>query len=500
MNFIRATIAISLFLLKTNTLLASSSKICSPSDVNSICNQPGDTRGGRIKTFSKTPQKDVNQIKELLNLKNQVTSAQLITSAIEINQTDILNAATQGNSWVRFDGTNELMVMNIGSANNSIAQTWSLPADFMEYFEYYSQYDFLSLANAPAGLNISGATHVTKSLGMDEYDNDIDIYDYYNIGSTTVTHLGTSFDMETDVDDTFDEPDFEYMKVPFKLGDVINAVIQKKDPISNLNLVKKEITLTVDAFGTINIPSQGTFNCLRGSYVENFFTRSDESSPFVLESTKNSIGFYTKQGHFIYANVVSLSGSNATLEDVAFQTIMPTALLSTSGNAELNNNQQGVSINTNQADPDSSAILDVSSTNKGILIPRITEANRPANPAEGLLIYQVDNTPGFYYFDGTDWQMLASTSTPFAVVNNSGSNARVSASNSTFIKGRGSLKKGKAFIKFDSAQENFEDLILNIQAEGECNGFYVSKKSKEGFEIKELKKGKSNVKFSWKIE
>ena len=199
-----------------------------------------------------------------------------------------------------------------------------------------------------------------------------------------------------------------------------------------------------------------------------------------MKSTKNSIGFYTKQGHFFYANVVSLSGSNATLEDVAFQTIMPTALLSTSGKTELNNNQQGVSINTNEADPDSSAILDVSSTNKGILIPRITEANRPANPAEGLLIYQVDNTPGFYYFDGTGWQMLSSTS-PVATI--SSQNARIGTS--IISSGKGQLQKGSTFIKFDKPRDDFEDLIINIQLESDCNGVYISKKTREGFEIKE---------------
>jgi hypothetical protein len=493
MNFFRATLVISFFLLKTSILLASSSKVCTPSTCN--VQTATDNDGARRNMESKATKKDLSHIKELLNLKEQTTSAHLITTAIEINQTDILNVATQGNSWVRFDGNNELMVMNIGTASNSVGQSWALPSDFLEYFEYYSQYDFLSLASAPAGLTISGATHVTKSLGLDEYDNDIDIYDYYNIGSTTLTHLGTSFDMETDVDDTFDEPDFEFMSVPFKLGDVINAVIQKKDPKTNLNLEKIETTLTVDAFGTINIPSQGTFNCLRGSYVENFFTRPNESSPFVLKSTKNSIGFYTKQGHFFYAKVVSLSGNNATLEDIAFQTIMPTAMLSASGKVELNNNQQGVSINTNQADPDSSAILDVSSTNKGILIPRITEANRPSNPAEGLLIYQVDNTPGFYYFDGTGWQMLSSTS-PVATI--SSQNARIGTS--IISSGKGQLQKGSTFIKFDKPRDDFEDLIINIQLESDCNGVYISKKTREGFEIKELKKGKSKAKFNWKIE
>ena len=50
--------------------------------------------------------------------------------------------------------------------------------------------------------------------------------------------------------------------------------------------------------------------------------------------------------------------------------------------------------------PDASAQLEIQSPNKGVLIPRMTMINRPASPATGLLIYQTDNTPGFYYFDG----------------------------------------------------------------------------------------------------
>lgn len=55
--------------------------------------------------------------------------------------------------------------------------------------------------------------------------------------------------------------------------------------------------------------------------------------------------------------------------------------------------------------PNPSAALDIESTTSGILIPRMTMAQRDAitTPADGLLIYQTDNTIGFYYFNGTSW-------------------------------------------------------------------------------------------------
>lgn len=57
--------------------------------------------------------------------------------------------------------------------------------------------------------------------------------------------------------------------------------------------------------------------------------------------------------------------------------------------------------------PDNSAMLDIVSTNKGLLIPRMGLANRPASPVAGLLIYQTDNTPGFYYYNGSAWVAIA---------------------------------------------------------------------------------------------
>jgi hypothetical protein len=74
---------------------------------------------------------------------------------------------------------------------------------------------------------------------------------------------------------------------------------------------------------------------------------------------------------------------------------------------------QSLSINNDGTQADSSAILDVKSSSKGILVPRLTltQRNIIATPATGLLIYQTDNTTGFYYYNGTIWLLLLSTST-----------------------------------------------------------------------------------------
>lgn len=58
-----------------------------------------------------------------------------------------------------------------------------------------------------------------------------------------------------------------------------------------------------------------------------------------------------------------------------------------------------VGINTDGSSPDPSAMLDIKSDTMGLLIPRMSFASRESitQPAQGLLIFQTDNDPGFYY-------------------------------------------------------------------------------------------------------
>jgi len=63
--------------------------------------------------------------------------------------------------------------------------------------------------------------------------------------------------------------------------------------------------------------------------------------------------------------------------------------------------------------PAASAALEVRSTSQGLLLPRLTLAQRDAltasttaPPVPGLLIYLTDSTPGLYAYDGTTWVRL----------------------------------------------------------------------------------------------
>lgn len=64
-----------------------------------------------------------------------------------------------------------------------------------------------------------------------------------------------------------------------------------------------------------------------------------------------------------------------------------------------------VSINTTNTIPNSSSMLDITSSTKGLLIPRMTSAQRTAisSPAKGLMVY--DSTANtLWYYDGAAWQ------------------------------------------------------------------------------------------------
>jgi hypothetical protein len=71
-----------------------------------------------------------------------------------------------------------------------------------------------------------------------------------------------------------------------------------------------------------------------------------------------------------------------------------------------------VAISTDLSAPDNSAMLDVKSSSKGMLVPRMTVAQRNAisNPANGLLIYCTDNNQYYSYKTGgavNSWIMVS---------------------------------------------------------------------------------------------
>lgn len=57
--------------------------------------------------------------------------------------------------------------------------------------------------------------------------------------------------------------------------------------------------------------------------------------------------------------------------------------------------------------PDPSAKLDITSTNTGLLVPRMTNQERDAiiAPAKGLIVFVIPDS-SFYYYNGTAWKRM----------------------------------------------------------------------------------------------
>lgn len=119
----------------------------------------------------------------------------------------------------------------------------------------------------------------------------------------------------------------------------------------------------------------------------------------------------TTPGFYVYES----SGSGGFWKRIARKDEIPVAPVvpwTVTGNDQYNNNPGGVGVGTAAA-PNASAILDVTSTTKGFLFPRMTFAQRNAigTPAPGLLVYQTDAfgtfTSGVYFYDGSLWKRMA---------------------------------------------------------------------------------------------
>ncbi len=111
--------------------------------------------------------------------------------------------------------------------------------------------------------------------------------------------------------------------------------------------------------------------------------------------------------------------------------------------------------------------------------------------------------------DNTSYKVLGGGSLSTMVEDRQGNNRILHATETPEILfedfGTGKLVNGEAYIKIDELMSDhiFVDerhpMKVFIQLEGDCNGVYVTEKTKNGFKVKELQNGRSNVSFSWNM-
>ncbi len=98
---------------------------------------------------------------------------------------------------------------------------------------------------------------------------------------------------------------------------------------------------------------------------------------------------------------------------------VPFALSSADNQWQINgsgiSNKNGGNVGIGTSNPDPSALLDLKSDSRGLLLPRMSASQRQSlsQPATGLLVYQTEAPEGFYYNKGTpaspDWLLLGGT-------------------------------------------------------------------------------------------
>lgn len=190
-------------------------------------------------------------------------------------------------------------------------------------------------------------------------------------------------------------------------GTSINATIQADVSVAGkyaLSMVQKG--LSTSSFGGLradNINTTGRYNMLYGYNAgvggiwSHLKTGSGGTASYVLSDASDGLGWLIELTGGTASKSLRFSQSNFA---DAFQ------LIGTSGNAKFK-----YSVAIGASDPVASALLDMQSTSKGLLVPRMTKAQRDAisSPAVGLIIWQTDNTPGIRSYNGTNWIKFSET-------------------------------------------------------------------------------------------
>ena len=151
--------------------------------------------------------------------------------------------------------------------------------------------------------------------------------------------------------------------------------------------------------------------------------------------------------------------------------------------------QQGVGINTDGSAPHPSAMLEIKSTNKGLLIPRMTSGERDAinSPALGLLVYETTSN-SIWAFNGTSWTQLGTGgsggNSPWVV---SGNNIYNSNSGNVGIGVNAPTAKLhlSGLMKIDDGQIDIDNAIgqFRILSNGSPKGYFKLNGSSGDIEI-----------------
>ncbi|WP_082461509.1 exosporium glycoprotein BclB-related protein [Pedobacter sp. PACM 27299] len=167
-------------------------------------------------------------------------------------------------------------------------------------------------------------------------------------------------------------------------------------------------TPTTNAYGLVNLQI-GTGSVVTGTFATIPWTTGSKYLKIEADITGGST--YTVVG------TVELVSVPYALNSLSAETSKDNRWALTGANI-LNNNTGGVGIGAGTGTfPANDAVLDIWSSTKGILIPRVSLASSIATPSDGLLVYQTTAPKGFYYSKTGAWVRLTDANDSSAPVN-----------------------------------------------------------------------------------
>ena len=157
------------------------------------------------------------------------------------------------------------------------------------------------------------------------------------------------------------------------------------------------------------------------SYVPKFTASGTVGDSAMVSDDSGNVGIgTTTPGYKLDVNG-AINGSSITIGGTPVSTSTDTYWsVSSGGGGKIQ--YSGGNVGVGAENPHASALLEVAATDKGMLTPRMTRDQRDAigTPATGLLIYQTDNTPGFYFYDGAQWSSISAGAGAVTAVTASG--------------------------------------------------------------------------------
>ena len=168
--------------------------------------------------------------------------------------------------------------------------------------------------------------------------------------------------------------------------------------IANARLANSSMTFNAPT-GTDPVVSLGdTLNFTSSDGSVTIAGNSGTDTIDLIVDSTNIDNIYTSDGTLAGNRTVDQSSNTLAFTGGDF-TVDGTAL-------SVDSSQSAVGVGV--ATPDASAVLEVVSTEKGFLFPRMTEAQRGAisSPATGLLVYQTDGDEGVYIYKSFGWVQM----------------------------------------------------------------------------------------------